>query len=86
MKTHKIRDWLTLLNAYEENSQLDRKDATICAMHEKFILKEEFWLKEIRRKLSESPLTSASMDLAFLALDDGYYLEAADLLYNRLLK
>ena len=57
MKTHKIRDWLSLLSAYEENSQLDEKDAAIIEMHSKFILREEFWLKEINRKLGNATLT-----------------------------
>lgn len=56
-KTHKIRDWLSLLNAYHENSDFQAKNQTIKEMHQMFILKQEFWLKEAKRLVDKDPIT-----------------------------
>ena len=54
-------------------------------MHGKFILREDFWLKEAKRKLSPI-ISEPDIDFAFLGLEDGHYVEVADMLYKRMLK
>jgi hypothetical protein len=57
MRTNKIRDWLVLLKAYQENNLFEEKDAAIGTMHLKFILNEEFWVQEIKRKQGQASLS-----------------------------
>lgn len=50
-------------------------------MHTMFILREDFWIKELNRVFSDNAIiTAQSFEFSFMALEDGFYLKAAHLI------
>ncbi len=50
-------------------------------MHSMFILREDFWVREVGRVLSDvSKMAVASFEFAFMALEDGFYIKVANLI------
>lgn len=53
-------------------------------MHQIFVLREEFWIKEIERKLNKDIIGEDDIEFAMMALEDGFYEKAACIIYKRL--
>lgn len=65
----------------DENKDEARKNSIIKEMHSMFILRQDFWIREVTRVLKDSTnLTVQSFEFSFMALEDGFYLQVAHLI------
>ncbi len=65
----------------DENKDFNKKNEVIKEMHTMFILRYDFWIREVTRVLNDQANHSVqNFEFAFMALEDGFYLQVAILI------